>query len=360
MSNNTDLSNNNINKKDNNNGYVHINTDLSNNAYITKININYNTDFYYYILILLVLYVVLFFILRLVFSPNIITKGLDAFFILFILFFAVYSYLNYTGSSLLNSFINSFLDFLNEPVSIITVFFFILFLYLFVFLAGIPMTSGEKPIFIFLFENVSIILFIILLIIDFFKYFLNINVNNILTDNDKNINNNVDVSNNKITDLSKNEVFNISNNLYTYDDAKTICKAYGARMATYDDIEDAYNDGSEWQNYSWADGQHAYFATQKTTWTKLQNDPIHKNDLGRPGVNGGYFANPAIRFGVACYGVKPKPSPTDLANLNAKQNQLVPKTPDEIMQDKKLQFFEENKEKLLVLSSFNNKKWSEY
>jgi hypothetical protein len=358
ISNNT--TGNNINKNDDD-GYIHINTDISNNTYLTKININYNTDFYYYVIIILVVYIVLFLVLRLVFSPNIITKGLDAFFILFILFFAVYSYLNYTGSSLLNSFMNSFLDFLNEPVSIFTVFFFILFLYLFVFLAGIPMTSSEKPIFIILFENVSIILFIILLIIDFFKYVLNINIINLLTDNDKNIiNTNIDISNNITTDLSKNEVFNISNNLYTYDDAKTICKAYGARLATYDDIEASYNDGAEWGSYGWSEGQMAFFPTQKATWSKLQNDPIHKNDLGRPGINGGYFANPEIRFGVNCYGVKPTPSPTDLANLNAKQNQLVPKTPEEILQDKKLQFWEQNKDKLLVLNSFNTKKWSEY
>ena len=39
----------------------------------------------------------------------------------------------------------------------------------------------------------------------------------------------------------KEEVFNISNNLYSYQDAKAVCKAMGSRLATYDEIEDAYN-----------------------------------------------------------------------------------------------------------------------
>jgi hypothetical protein len=42
------------------------------------------------------------------------------------------------------------------------------------------------------------------------------------------------------------EVFNISNNLYTYDDAKSICSAYDASLATYDQIEKSYNGGGEW------------------------------------------------------------------------------------------------------------------
>ena len=29
------------------------------------------------------------------------------------------------------------------------------------------------------------------------------------------------------------------------------------------------------------------------------------NNCGRPGVNGGYFDNPNIKFGVNCYGQKP-------------------------------------------------------
>ena len=66
--------------------------------------------------------------------------------------------------------------------------------------------------------------------------------------------------------IPKNEVFNISNNLYTYDDAQAICSVYGAQLATYDQVEEAYKDGAEWCNYGWSENQMAFFPTQKSTW----------------------------------------------------------------------------------------------
>jgi len=72
------------------------------------------------------------------------------------------------------------------------------------------------------------------------------------------------------TDDVSDEVFNISNNLYTFDDAKNVCGSYGARLANYDEIENAYNNGAEWCNYGWSDGQMAFFPTQKDTWSVLQ------------------------------------------------------------------------------------------
>ena len=159
------------------------------------------------------------------------------------------------------------------------------------------------------------------------------------------------------TVVSKNEVFNIANNLYSYDDAQVICTAYGARLATYDEIEDAYNKGGEWCNYGWSEGQMIFFPTQKSTWDKLQKDPKKKNTCGRPGVNGGYMQNPYLRFGVNCYGKKPKPSDADLAKMN---NKVVAKTPEEIELEKKVQFWRDNSDKLLKLNSFNNGNWSQY
>ena len=38
----------------------------------------------------------------------------------------------------------------------------------------------------------------------------------------------------------------------------------------------------------------------------LQDVPGHKHDCGRPGINGGYIDNKNVRFGVNCYGYKPK------------------------------------------------------
>jgi hypothetical protein len=158
----------------------------------------------------------------------------------------------------------------------------------------------------------------------------------------------------------KEEVFNVSNNLYNYEDAKAVCRAMGSRLATYDEIEASYMGGAEWTSYGWSEGQHAYFPTQKETWARLQELKGHEHDLGRPGVNGGYFANPNVRLGVNCYGVRPQITAADQALMDAKKNRVVPKTAEERELDNKVEFWKANKDKLLVLSSFNNNKWSKY
>jgi hypothetical protein len=92
----------------------------------------------------------------------------------------------------------------------------------------------------------------------------------------------------------------------------------------------------------------------------LQKSPNHKNDCGRPGINGGYMENPNTRFGVNCFGVKPKPSTAELNFMSVKKNQPAPKTPEETIVDLKVKMFKENKDQLMLLNGFNNSKWSEY
>ena len=111
--------------------------------------------------------------------------------------------------------------------------------------------------------------------------------------------------------LFRKTVFNVPGNKYNYLNAKAICSAYGARLASYKDVEDSYKDGEEWCNYGWSEGQMALFPTQQKTFHKLQKTKGHENDCGRPGVNGGYMVNPELRFGVNCYGVKPMNAPVD-------------------------------------------------
>jgi len=112
------------------------------------------------------------------------------------------------------------------------------------------------------------------------------------------------------------EVFNISNNVFTYDDAKAVCQAVGARLATLDEVKEAYRKGADWCNYGWTQGQMAVYPTQKETWDKLQEGPAERRkDCGVPGINGGYFDNKYLRFGVNCYGVKRLPTENE-RNLN--------------------------------------------
>ena len=103
------------------------------------------------------------------------------------------------------------------------------------------------------------------------------------------------------------QVFNVSNNIFTYDDARAVCQAHGAELATHQQVMDAYRSGAEWCNYGWSDKQMALYPTQKKTWEKLQEDPENANMCGEWGVNGGYFENPNTLFGANCYGVKPEP-----------------------------------------------------
>jgi hypothetical protein len=241
------------------------------------------------------------------------------------------------------------------------------------------MSDDTKPLFVSLIENLAWLCFIIIAIIDFFQYVLGVPIKTFLKNLWNNMpddvatkkvvdssNNIVDSSNNKVNtvDSSNNvvvpadEVFNISNNLYTYDDAQAICTAYGAKMATYDQMEDAYNKGAEWCNYGWSDGQMIFFPTQKSTWEALQKDPKRKNNCGRPGVNGGYIANPYVKFGVNCFGKKPKPSDADLARMHA--TETVPKTDADVALDAKVKYWKDHAADLLKINSYNKKQWSEY
>lgn len=105
------------------------------------------------------------------------------------------------------------------------------------------------------------------------------------------------------------QVFNVSQNKYTYPEARALCKVFDSDLATLEQLIGAYREGADWCNYGWVDGQMAFYPTQKTTWDKLQKNstPERKNACGKPGLNGGYFNNPDLRFGVTCYGIKPEP-----------------------------------------------------
>lgn len=102
------------------------------------------------------------------------------------------------------------------------------------------------------------------------------------------------------------EVFHIADNKFTYDQAPAVCAAYGAQLATLEQILNAYNNGGEWCGYGWSQGGMALYPTQESTWKSLQGetDTSKRTACGRPGVNGGYF-DPATQFGVNCYGFKP-------------------------------------------------------
>jgi hypothetical protein len=257
--------------------------------------------------------------------------------------------------------LKSIKQYFNNAYSILEVVLFILFFYAGIYFFGIPMTPGEKPWTIRFLESKAYILLFILLFVQFFKYVLKIDIIAVIFGDITVPNLNLDdPKSTKTIAAIKEEVFNISNNLYSYQDAKAVCKAMGSRLATYDEIEDAYNNGAEWGTYGWSEEQHAYFPTQKETWSKLQKVKGHEHDLGRPGVNGGYFSNPNVRFGVNCYGVKPPMTDAEKALMDAKKDHVYPKSKEDQALDAKVEFWKANKDKMLVLNGYNTKSWSRF
>jgi hypothetical protein len=147
------------------------------------------------------------------------------------------------------------------------------------------------------------------------------------------------------------EVFHISQAQFTYDDAPAVCAAYGAQTATLEQIIEAYNSGAEWCGYGWSAGGMALYPTQKKTWEELQRevDPGKRTACGRPGVNGGYM-DPTLKFGVNCFGFKPKgefkpPAPVPGVDKQ-KFNEAVGKFRDML--------------NTLELSPFSRMEWSGY
>lgn len=211
---------------------------------------------------------------------------------------------------------------------------------------------------------IIIAFFIILVIINGLQYFFGVDIiaklKNLLTGNPE-VDITVDTSRVEASKapvpeiLLKKQVFNVPGNDYVYPDAKALCSAYGARLATYKEVEESYEDGAEWCNYGWSDGQMALFPTQQKTYDKLQTIEGHENDCGRPGVNGGYIANPAIKFGVNCYGYKPRINPTE-EELMATEP-LYPKTLKDIAMENRVNYWKDKLSEILV-SPFNHNTWS--
>ena len=154
--------------------------------------------------------------------------------------------------------------------------------------------------------------------------------------------------------LSK-QVFHVPGNKYGYEDGKAICKAYGGRLATWKEMDEAFNKGADWCSFGWSDGQMALYPTQYEKWARLQKIEGHEHDCGRPGINGGYIANPNVRFGVNCYGYKPKITQEEAEAM--KLAPLYPRTRRERAFDKRVDYWRDNLSEIQV-APFNHNNWS--
>lgn len=296
-----------------------------------------------------------------------------------ILGFILYSYIQNASddkeTTVTSQFIDGFTDYIDNPASVMISVFILVGLYIVVYMFGIPMKEG-KPVSISILETLAWVSLVIILFVDIFKYAFGVSFDELFdkikaffrgdteTVEEEEPNQKCETEE---PDDPNAEVFNVNNNLYTYDDAKAICQSYNAKLATYDQVEKAYNNGAEWCNYGWSDGQMALFPTQKDTWEKLQKldegvcDDNEKkgNNCGRPGVNGGYIANPYVKFGVNCFGKKPAANEKDLIRMAENKDQVYPKTSQERKLEKKVNYWKENANKYLQLNSYNTQKWTE-
>jgi hypothetical protein len=225
-------------------------------------------------------------------------------------------------------------------------------------ISGTEGTTGQNIMAI-----IIIIILVGLIVINAFQYFFSINItayiSGLFTPKTQ-VDIVVDQSTYQPTPVPeikfRKQVFNIPGNYYNYENAKALCTAYGAKLANYQQVEDTYKNGGEWCNYGWSEGQMALFPTQQKTFDNLQKIKGHEHDCGRPGVNGGYIANPGVKFGVNCYGHKPK--------ISEEEDELMktatpyPETVQDLAFQKRVDFWKNKADEILV-SPFNYDRWSE-
>lgn len=152
------------------------------------------------------------------------------------------------------------------------------------------------------------------------------------------------------------QVFNIPSATHIYNDAKAVCKAYGARLATYDEIDTAYKRGASWCAAGWSEGQQSLWPLSRDAFAEMQKRKGHETECGsHPGVNGGYIADPNVKLGVNCYGYKPRITNQEQDMMN--NMTLYPKTPEEAAMDKRVNYWKGVLDSVIV-APFNATTWS--
>jgi len=203
--------------------------------------------------------------------------------------------------------------------------------------------------------------FIFLLVINGLQFFFSIDVNavvrNILS-TEPEIEVTVkspDLEENDMPMTKNKEVFHIPENKYTYNEAKALCKAYNAELASYDQIKNSHKSGGEWCSYGWSKDQLALYPTQKQTYEKLKGIKGHEHDCGRPGINGGFIENENVRFGVNCFGYKPNITKAESEHMA--YTEVYPKSTDDLLHDKQVEDFKKKIPEIMI-APFNKTKWS--
>ena len=273
--------------------------------------------------------------------------------------------INLTSATDLNSINNDITKSMSPGLLGITA--FVIFIYYYIFysigLKTPEMTTGPSSTAVGMaLEIVLWSLFIFLGLINFVQYFYDIDIKaeikNFFSGQPE-----IDISVKQLVEEEKPvgeikikpQVFHLKDNKYTYENAKAVCNAYGARLANMEDLQKSHKEGGEWCSYGWSENQMALFPTQTETWKKMQKIEGHEHDCGRPGINGGYIANPNIKFGVNCYGYRPKINKQSKYLMD--NSPVYPKSAKEIAFENRVTRWRKEI-KNLVVAPFNGERWS--
>lgn len=203
---------------------------------------------------------------------------------------------------------------------------------------------------------VKVFLWVIVLIIIFLNalsYFFDLYIDDIFS---LFLNEKPEIDNDVSLNMTSDEVFHIPGARFTYHDAKAVCNSMDSKLATREQVENAYRSGASWCSYGWANDQLALYPTSQTVFNELKTKKGHEYDCGLPGVNGGYISNPYIKFGANCYGVKPKKSQLEEEYFD-KDNNLLPKTKKEVLMEQRIEYWKKRIGNILI-SPFNSESWT--
>lgn len=141
------------------------------------------------------------------------------------------------------------------------------------------------------------------------------------------------------------EVYHIANPRVPFDKAEAVCNQNGGKLASYNQMLHAYQHGSSWCSHGWTKDGTAFYPTTKKIWKQIQEaeDPKDRKMCGHVGLNGGIF-NKNMKFGVNCYGVKPKPD-------GKYKHSPLPKRPKK--NKTKSEIFDD-----IIVAPFNRKRWN--
>jgi hypothetical protein len=157
------------------------------------------------------------------------------------------------------------------------------------------------------------------------------------------------------------EVFYIYSK-FNYLEAQEICKSYNGILATPKHLEEAYSNGANWCNWGWLSDGTIGYPVQEKYWSDIERR--HKGHCGpTAGINKLSNIDPLQRYGVNCYGIKPKKTKKDkelyavVDDSEESLNSQIQKCKISKQKAKKQKWLSKQKKDIRILD-FNDSKWS--